>query len=147
MDTVNEANQDNVRFVARDYRRPCPACHLSAAPYSVSMLPSTYMTASAPTISIFRGSITQPAHSLSTLRNMVYPNATQNSLPAGGQPLPDGTDYPQDPNTKFQQQSLRRFALVQAFPAHHISYFDAHICSFWLAPTGSSIFRRAKNVN
>jgi len=55
-------------------------------PYSVSMLPSTNMTASAPTTSIFRGSITQPAHSLSTLRNMGYPNATQDSLPAGGQP-------------------------------------------------------------
>ena len=31
MGTVKEANQDYERFVARDYRGPCPAYHLSAA--------------------------------------------------------------------------------------------------------------------
>jgi hypothetical protein len=31
----------------------------------------------------FRGSITRPAHSLSTLRRVGYPTATQDSLPDG----------------------------------------------------------------
>jgi hypothetical protein len=60
-------------------------------------------TTSAPTTHLFRGSITQPAHSLSTLRSMGYPNATQDSLPAGGQPLPGGIYYPLGPSTRFQQ--------------------------------------------
>ena len=34
-------------------------------------------------------------------------------------------------NTRFQQRSLHRFPLVQAFLAHHISYFfNAHFLSF-----------------
>lgn len=33
----------------------------------------------------FRGSITRPAHSLSTLRSMSHPITTQDSLPAAGQ--------------------------------------------------------------
>jgi len=56
-----------------------------------AMLPSASGTASAPTISEFRGSITRPASSLSTLRSNGYPNATQDSLPGGGHPYPDGT--------------------------------------------------------
>jgi hypothetical protein len=38
----------------------------------------------------FRGSITRPAHSLSTLRRVGYPTATQDSLPAAGQPYRAG---------------------------------------------------------
>ena len=58
---------------------------------ALAMLPSASDTASAPTISEFRGSITRPASSLSTLRSGGYPNATQDSLPGGGQPYPGGT--------------------------------------------------------
>jgi hypothetical protein len=56
-----------------------------------AMLPSACGTASAPTISEFRGSITRPTSSPSTLRSGGYPNATQDSLPGGGQPYPSGT--------------------------------------------------------
>ena len=38
----------------------------------------------------FRGSITWPQHSLSTLRSSRHRDTTQDSLPAGGQPLPRG---------------------------------------------------------
>jgi hypothetical protein len=56
-----------------------------------AMLPSASDTASAPTTSEFRGSITRPASSLSTLRSDGYPSTTQDSLPGGGQPYPGGT--------------------------------------------------------
>ena len=46
------------------------------------MRPSTFSTASAPTIRFFRGSITRPVHSLSTLRRMDHSTTTQDSLPA-----------------------------------------------------------------
>jgi hypothetical protein len=49
----------------------------------------------------FRGSITRPAHSLPTLRGAGYPVATQDSLPAAGQALPDGAGYPQGPIERF----------------------------------------------
>jgi len=58
---------------------------------ALTMLPSASGTASAPTNSEFRGSITRPASSLSTLRSAGYPNATQDSLPGGGHPYPGGT--------------------------------------------------------
>jgi len=58
---------------------------------ALAMLPSAPDTASAPTQIGFRGSITRPASSLSTLRSGGYPNATQDSLPGGGRPYPDGT--------------------------------------------------------
>ena len=75
-------------------------------PYNVSMLPSAYNRASAPTTILFGSSITRPAHSLSTLRNMAYPNATQDSLPAGGHPLPGGIDHPLGPTTRFQRAAI-----------------------------------------
>jgi len=65
----------------------------------------------------FRGSLTQPAHSLSTLRPAGYPNGTQDSLPAAqpawpggvGYPLgpawPGGVGYPLGPSTRFQIRS------------------------------------------
>jgi hypothetical protein len=50
------------------------------------MLPSAVTTASAPaTIKFFRGSMTRPIHSLSTLRRRDYSWTTQDSLPAVGQ--------------------------------------------------------------
>ena len=42
----------------------------------------------------FRGSITRLWHWLSTLCRVGPPTATQDSLPAAGQALPDGLDYP-----------------------------------------------------
>src|SRR3990172_2462232 len=50
----------------------------------------------------FRGSITRPGHSLSTLRRMDRSTTTQDSLPATGQVLPDGIGYPLGSNERFQ---------------------------------------------
>ena len=49
------------------------------------VLPSGYKTTSAPTLRSFRGSITRPACSLSTLRSLGRPTTTQDSVPAAGQ--------------------------------------------------------------
>jgi hypothetical protein len=64
-----------------------------------------------PRQSLFRSSITRLSHSLSTLRS--FPSrsrgrtATQDSLPAGGQPLPDRDRYPARSQTKFQSLPSR----------------------------------------
>ena len=42
--------------------------------------------------------------------------ATQNSLPAGGQPLPGAIGYPQNYSVKFQSSYLHDFPLTQASP-------------------------------
>jgi len=55
-----------------------------------------------PRLSAFRGSITRPAHSLSTLRRVGCPTATQDSLSGGWPALPGGTAYPPGPNERFQ---------------------------------------------
>jgi len=65
--------------------------------YGVSMLPSAILEHVGSRHSLFRGSITRPAHSLSTLRSQGLPWTTQDSLPAGGWPWPDGSGYPQGP--------------------------------------------------
>src|SRR5688572_25793495 len=53
-------------------------CHCRA-----SVLPSALVKTSAPITAVFRGSITRPTHSLSTLRSPGHPGTTQDSLPAG----------------------------------------------------------------
>ena len=58
---------------------------------------------------------TRPAHSLSTLRSAGRPDATQDSLPAGGQPLPGGSEYPPGSTTRFQG-TRSSILLVQAWP-------------------------------
>ena len=59
-----------------------------------AMQPSAVVTASASTSTNSRGSLTQPARSLCTLRSAGYPYTTQHSVPAGGQPLPGGIQDP-----------------------------------------------------
>ena len=86
--------------------RTMPASQLANNPTTCRYCLPYIHTTSAPTTNLFRGSITQPAHSLSTLRNTGYPNATQDSLPAGGQPLPDGIHCPLGPSTRFQQYTI-----------------------------------------
>ena len=49
----------------------------------------------------FRGSITRPKHSLSTLRSAGYPNATQDSLPAAGLLCRAGFDTRRVPSIGF----------------------------------------------
>ena len=53
----------------------------------------------------FRGSITRLRHWLSTLRRPGCPDATQDSLPAVGQTLPDGLVYPQGSIERFHDVS------------------------------------------
>jgi len=56
----------------------------------------------------------------------------QDSLPAGGQPSPDGIEYPLGPIRRFPRFSLllRRFPLLQAWPGApwlpYSSIFDDH---------------------
>ena len=59
-----------------------------------AMQPSAVVTTSASTTTNSRGSLTQPARSLCTLRSAGYPCTTQHSVPAGGQPLPGGIRNP-----------------------------------------------------
>ena len=64
-----------------------PADRMHPATTTHSVLPSVQLTTSAPRSVTFRGSITQPVRSLSTLRGSDYSDhTTQDSLPAGGQP-------------------------------------------------------------
>ena len=64
-----------------------PADPMHPATTTHSVLPSVRLTTSAPRSVTFRGSITQPVRSLSTLRGSDYSDhTTQDSLPAGGQP-------------------------------------------------------------
>ena len=65
-------------------RSSTPARPRSQALAAPPVLPSAVSTASALATCSFRGSITRPAHSLSTLRSPGYPGTTQDSLPAGG---------------------------------------------------------------
>jgi hypothetical protein len=62
----------------------------------------------------FRGSITRPAHSLSTLRSPGHPGTTQDSLPAAGQLGRTGLVTRRVPSKGFRF----RFLLSQAFLAH-----------------------------
>lgn len=52
---------------------------------------------------LFRGSITRPTRSLSTLRSGSYLSTTQDSLPVRGQRLPGGVGYPLGPEEGFTQ--------------------------------------------
>jgi len=66
-------------------RSQTPARPQDLACFGPGLLPSATRTASAlATIQIFRGSITRPTYSLSTLRSPGCPGTTQDSLPAGG---------------------------------------------------------------
>jgi hypothetical protein len=60
---------------------------------SVPVLPSAALTTSAPLFRPIRGSLTRPAHSVSTLRSVGYPTTTQDSLLTGGQPLSGRIQY------------------------------------------------------
>src|SRR5712691_667385 len=80
------------------------------------MLPPQQTRRSAPPISSFRGSITRPSRSLSTLRSAGRPAPTQDSLPAGGQPLPCGTLTRWVRNRRFQVIATSSIPLPQACP-------------------------------
>jgi hypothetical protein len=66
---------------------------------------------------LFRGSITRPTRSLSTLRSPSCPGTTQDSLPAGGQPLPGGGRAPAGSLRRFRRLTCL-LLLHQASLAH-----------------------------
>jgi hypothetical protein len=61
---------------------------------------------------VFRGSITRPLHSLSTLRHAGYPNATQDSLPSAGHALTGGVRTRWIPTKGFSSASY----IASSFP-------------------------------
>ena len=79
-------------------RRDFNARPLAASPYGLPSLAQRRL----PQLRFLRGSITQPAHSLFTLRSAGYPNTTQNSLPGGQPTLPRRDFHPKGPNERFQ---------------------------------------------
>ena len=68
-------------------------------------------------INSFRGSITRLRHWLSTLRRPGRPDTTQDSLPAAGQTLPDGLDYPQGSDERFRGVSY----ISTSFPKFNVA--------------------------
>src|SRR3954468_11566777 len=84
-----------------------------------------------PRQSLFRSSITWLTPSLSTLRR--FPSrsrgrtATQDSLPAGGQPLPGGGHNPARSQMKFQPH-LHGFLLIQVSQRNQRRSYAPHAC-------------------
>lgn len=64
---------------------------------------------------LFRGSMTRPARSLSTLRSPGYPGATQDSLPAGGHLCRAGIS-PAGLHVRFRFRLCHHVLLIQAWP-------------------------------
>ena len=95
-------------------------------PGDMSMRPSVIYTTSAPARLTFRGSITRPARSLSTLRRSRLPVPTQDSLPAGGQPLPGGIGYPLGPSRSFTHDLRSCDSKRPGFPGAHktVTFFS-----------------------
>lgn len=97
-----------------------------------------------PRHSLFRSSITRLSHSLSTLRSLPSRSrgrsATQDSLPAGGQPLPGEGRYPARFQMKFQPR-LHGFLLIQAFATQS----TAELCGTSSA-THRSFSRRVSGI-
>jgi hypothetical protein len=65
----------------------------------------------------FRSSMPWPRSSLSTLRRLGYPSATQDALPGAGQALLGGLGYPQGFKERFPVCFLHHFPLSQAYLA------------------------------
>ena len=84
-----------------------------------AMQPSAVVTASASTSTNSRGSLTQPARSLCTLRSAGYPYTTQHSVPAGGQPLPGGIQDPPGRTEGFGAPWSAPSPLSRLGPAQH----------------------------
>ncbi len=97
-----------VRAVLSDPGRTSALGH-----YRASVLSCALYTASTPAKAIFRGSITRPAHSLSTLRRVDCSTATQDSLPVGWPALSGWDSIPTGSQRKVSDPL---FLLSQASP-------------------------------
>lgn len=81
---------------------PTPADSHASGQFNAPIQPSESAHSVGIHTNDFRGSITRPTDSLSTLRNGSYLHATQDSLPAGGQPLPGRIPTYRVSNSRFQ---------------------------------------------
>ena len=85
----------------------------------VSVLPSAVLTTSASTLRHLSG-LTHTACTLPVYASQTpLPTPTQHSVPAGGQPLPGGTDYPLDHFERFLAfRHVMRSSFPGLIPAH-----------------------------
>lgn len=104
---IGIAYQKALRSLSRRLvaRRCCPRLSQLRGPLTINRLSGLNHTAFA--LAVY-------ASQLSFSRGNC--TATQNSLPAGGQPLPGGIGYPQNYSVKFQSLYLHDFPLTQASP-------------------------------
>ena len=92
---------------------PTPAGLLAPDHYGAAAWPLVEQKQRLPR-KVFRSSIAWLSDSLSTLRRTGYPAATQDSLPAAGQALPDGLSTRKVPTKGFKAASLHLIPLSQA---------------------------------
>ena len=81
--------------------------------------PPPVSTTKAPGVLYFRGSITRPLTSLSTLRRMGRPTTTQDSLLAAGPALPGGIRTRKGFSERFQRSSLFLLSKAYLTQGHH----------------------------
>ena len=95
-----------------------PRRNSAPGPRGACVLPGLVRTSGLPVGCRFRGSFTRHRHSLSTLpRRRLHPHDGQDSLPAGGQPLPGGIRYPLGCTESFASDvQLIGILFLQAFP-------------------------------
>ena len=106
--------------------RPCsatPAGRNASGLYNASTRPPYAPRRRLLASIVFRGSITRPGHSLSTLRRVGRPITTQDSLPATGQVLPDGSAHPKGSIERFQKMSPTSYPPFPSLVAQGASRF------------------------
>ncbi|KKM91327.1 hypothetical protein LCGC14_1229680 [marine sediment metagenome] len=99
----------------------CPFAHVHATPAGRTSL-TTFETTVLPSLiqrrrlqrQYCRGSVTWLPNSLSTPRGAGYPYPTQDSLPAAGQALPDGTFTRKGSAERFQLSTSHNIPLSRA---------------------------------
>ena len=93
-----------------------PGGHTTPGLYSAALLPSGLQTPSAPTMSRISG-LNHAAWTLAVYASpQQLPTAAQDSLPAGGQPLPGGLNGPLGPSRNFMAASMPPIPSDQASP-------------------------------
>lgn len=125
---IREETIRSPRFLGSP-RRACPALRprwsrRHQAITVPAILSSAILTASTSTTTRFRGSITRPTPSLSTLRSRGHPRTTQDSLPGGWPALPGRGWLPAGLQRRFQftihlHQALPGARIIRASVATH----------------------------
>jgi hypothetical protein len=99
----------------------CPFAHVHATPAGRTLLTPSETSMLPPLIqrrrlqrSYYRGSVAWLPNSLSTPRSAGHPGTTQDSLPAAGQALPDGTSTRKGSAVRFPLSVSHNFPLSRA---------------------------------